>query len=81
MFEWIFDIFNVVPIDLCLSYYYKAIFQAHFSGTFFRSHSFPGQSLLLSTTVLNDNYFLCIIQLNLLAFVQWPYFDSCYVVP
>ena len=31
-------------------YYYKVIFQPYF----FRSHSFPGQSLLLSTTILHD---------------------------
>ena len=41
-------------IDLCFSsgYYYKKV--VFFQHIFFRSHSFSSQSLLLSTTILND---------------------------
>ena len=55
MFEWIFDIVDIVPIDLCLVFR-VVMQQGCFLGTFFGSHSFPDQSLLLSTTVLNDKY-------------------------
>ena len=52
--EYIFSIDKVVPVDLFPvfdRYYYNAIYP----GAFFRrSHKFPYQSLLLSTTVLND---------------------------
>ena len=53
MFGWIFDIVNVVPIDLYLVFQVVIITRL-FSGAFFGSHSFCGQSVLLSTTVLND---------------------------
>ena len=33
---------------------FQAVIVTLFLGTFFGSHSFPGQSLLLSTTILND---------------------------
>ena len=37
-------------------YYYKAV-----CGVFFGSHSFPGQSLLLSSTILNDYWFKLLV--------------------
>ena len=57
MFELIFDIVDVVLIDLCLVFN-AVIITRLFLGTLFGSQSFAGQSLLLSTTVLNDMYIL-----------------------
>ena len=46
----------VIPIDLYASfssvYYYKAVFCVFFQ----RNYGFPGQYLLISTTILNDTY-------------------------
>ena len=54
---WIdFGIVSIVPIDLCLVF--KAVIITGLFWMLFRSHSFPGQSLLLGATVLND---YCII--------------------
>ena len=50
MFEYIFGIDNVVPIDIRLDFEVIIITRLC-SGVFFRNYSFPCQSLLLSTTV------------------------------
>ena len=51
-----FGIVNVVPIDLCMPSFFKVVIITRlFLVRYFRSHSFPGQSLLLSTTKFNDN--------------------------
>ena len=65
MLELIFDIVNVVPIDLCLIFKMVIITRLFFEWVF-GSHDFPGQSLLLSTTVLND-YLLQYIVLSFKA--------------
>ena len=54
-----------VPIDLCLVLQAVIIIRLFFVHIFSGSHSFPGQSLLLSTTVLNDNMHNCVIILLL----------------
>ena len=51
MFEWIFGIVNIIPIDLCLVFQVVIITRLFFGHVFSGSHSFP---CLLSTTVLND---------------------------
>ena len=52
MFEYILRIDNAVPIDIWLELE-RSILQGCFLVCF-GSHSFPCQSLLLSTTVLTD---------------------------
>ena len=52
-FEWIFSIDEVVPVDV-LPVFWQILLQCYLSRwVFCRSHKFPCQSLLLSTTVLN----------------------------
>ena len=53
--EQIFSIDKVVPVDL-FPVFWQILLQCYLSRYIFcRSHKFPCQSLLLSTTILNDN--------------------------
>ena len=54
MFECIFGIEHVVPIDYSYVDFGEIIITRLFLYVFFRSYSFPCRSLLLSATVLND---------------------------
>ena len=54
MFESIFHMGNIAPIDIWLVFQVVLIVSLLFHGAFLGSHSFPYQSLLLSTTILND---------------------------
>ena len=59
--EQIFSIGKVVPVDL-FPVFWQILLQCYLSRcVFYGSHKFPCQSLLLSTTVLNDNMANCTI--------------------
>ena len=52
-------------------YYYNAIYP----GTFYRSHTFPCRSLLLSTTILNDNIIYLFFESSLKAILNISWKD------
>ena len=54
MFKYIFVIDSIVPIDIWLVFWGDDYYKAAYPGAFLGSHSFPCQSLLLRTTILND---------------------------
>ena len=55
MFEYMFGIDNIVPIDLWIDFGAIIIItRLFYRADFFGSHNFPCPSLLLRTTVLNN---------------------------
>ena len=53
--EYIFSSDRVIPVDLFPVFSADTITVLFIQVHFYGSHTFPCQSLLLSTTVLNDN--------------------------
>ena len=52
--EYIFSIDNVVPVDVLPVFSVDTITMLFIQVHFYRRHTFPCLSLLLSTTILND---------------------------